>query len=61
MVADARSREAPLGVEAVLDSALPQPLSPTWQRRWGSATGGLMGLVFFFIVIAARRRRRQSR
>jgi apolipoprotein N-acyltransferase len=59
-VVDGRGRalaEAPLGVEAVLDSPLPQPLPPTWQRRWGSATSGLIGLVFLFIIVAGRRRR----
>jgi apolipoprotein N-acyltransferase len=60
-VVDGRGRvlaEASLGLEAVLDSALPEPLPATWQRRWGSATSGLIGLVFLFIVIAGRRRRR---
>jgi apolipoprotein N-acyltransferase len=59
-VLDGRGRalaEAPLGVEAVLDSALPEPLPPTWQRRWGSASAGLIGLMFFLMVIVRRRRR----
>ena len=29
--------EAPLGVEAVIDGALPGALPPTWQARWGAA------------------------
>ena len=40
-IIDGRGRilaEAPLGAEAVLDGALPEPLPPTWQRRWGSST-----------------------
>lgn len=49
--------EAPLGKEAVLDSALPQPLAPTWQYRWGSATAGLIGMAFLVLCLAARRPR----
>ena len=58
-VIDGRGRilaEAPLGAEAVLDSPLPEPLPPTWQRRWGSATAALIGL-FLLAVVAVRRRR----
>ena len=32
------SSSAPLGVEAVLDGALPGALPPTWQARWGAAS-----------------------
>ncbi|THD48801.1 MAG: apolipoprotein N-acyltransferase [Bradyrhizobium sp.] len=59
-VIDGRGRilaEAPLGVEAVIDSALPQPLPPTWQSRWGSTSAGAIGLLML-IIVAIRRRRR---
>jgi apolipoprotein N-acyltransferase len=49
--------QSTLGSEAVLDSALPQPLAPTWQYRWGSATAGLIGLAFLALCFAARPRR----
>ncbi len=49
--------ETPLGTEAVLDSPLPEPVAPTWQYRWGSATSGLMGVAFLACCLAARRRR----
>ncbi len=58
-VVDGRGRvlaEAQLGVEAVIDSALPEPLPPTWQRRWGSSTAGWIALFFLAIVAFARRR-----
>jgi len=58
-VIDGRGRilaEAPLGVEAVIDSALPEPLPPTWQRRWGSWTAGAIGLLFLMLIAFARRR-----
>jgi apolipoprotein N-acyltransferase len=45
--------EAPPGTEAVLDSRLPQPLPPTWQGRWGSATSGLIGLAFLILCLVA--------
>ena len=48
---------APLGMEAVLDSALPEPLAPTWQYRWGSATAAAIALAFLVLCFAARRRR----
>jgi apolipoprotein N-acyltransferase len=55
-VADGLGRilaEAPPGTEAVLDSPLPQPLPPTWQGRWGSATSGLIGLAFLILCLVA--------
>jgi apolipoprotein N-acyltransferase len=58
-VVDGRGRilaEAQLGVEAVVDSALPEPLPPTWQRRWGSSTAGWIALFFLAVVALARRR-----
>jgi len=48
---------APLGVEAVVDSALPEPLDPTWQRRWGSSTAGWIALLFLIVVAFPRGRR----
>jgi len=47
--------ETSLGVETVLDGPLPEPLAPTWQSRWGSATAGLMGLALLVICLLARR------
>jgi apolipoprotein N-acyltransferase len=47
---------APLGAEAVLDSPLPQPLAPTWQYRWGSATFGLIGVIFLLLTLIRRKR-----
>jgi apolipoprotein N-acyltransferase len=38
--------EAPLGVEAVVDAALPKPLPPTWQSRFGSLGAGMIALAF---------------
>ena len=58
-VVDGRGRilaEAQLGVEAVVDSALPEPLPATWQRRWGSSTAGWIALLFFAVVAFTRRR-----
>ncbi len=58
-VVDGRGRilaEAQLGVEAVVDSALPEPLPPTWQRRWGSSTAGWIALFFLAVVAFARRK-----
>ncbi len=55
-VVDGRGRilaAAPLGVEAVIDSALPEPLQPTWQRRWGSWTAGAIGLLFLLAAFSA--------
>jgi apolipoprotein N-acyltransferase len=58
-IADGRGRilaEAPLGVQAVIDGPLPEPLAPTWQRRWGSWTAGAIGLLFLALIAVARRR-----
>jgi apolipoprotein N-acyltransferase len=58
-VVDGRGRilaQAPLGAETVVDSALPEPLAPTWQRRWGSSTAGWIALSFLGVVAFARRR-----
>jgi apolipoprotein N-acyltransferase len=58
-VVDGRGRilaEAQLGVEAVVDSPLPEPLPPTWQRRWGSSSAGWIALFFLAVVALARRR-----
>ena len=58
-VVDGRGRilaEAQLGAEAVIDSALPEPLPPTWQRRWGSSTAGWIAVCFLAIAFARRRR-----
>jgi apolipoprotein N-acyltransferase len=49
--------ESSLGTEAVLDSPLPQPLAPTWQYRWGSATAGLIGLACLALCLGLRSRR----
>jgi apolipoprotein N-acyltransferase len=59
-VVDGRGRtlaETRLGVEAVIDSGLPEPLAPTWQRRWGSSTAGWIALAFLAVVAFARRGR----
>jgi apolipoprotein N-acyltransferase len=63
-VVDGRGRilaQAKLGVEAVIDSALPEPLPPTWQRRWGSSTAGWIALIFLAVLAVARRRAQRSR
>ena len=44
-----------LGSEAVLDSPLPQPLAPTWQWRWGSASAGVLGLALLALCVATRK------
>jgi apolipoprotein N-acyltransferase len=59
-IIDARGRivaSAPLGVEAVLDGALPGALPPTPQSRWGSATFAIGLLVFALASLVARARR----
>jgi hypothetical protein len=40
----------------VIDGPLPEPLAPTWQRRWGSWTAGAIGLLFLALIAVARRR-----
>jgi apolipoprotein N-acyltransferase len=47
----------PLGVEGILDAALPQPLAPTPYARLGDAPAGLMVLGGLGWVILSRRRR----
>ncbi len=48
--------EAPLGVETVLDGALPGALPPTWQARWGAATFlGLTAFAAATCLLASRR------
>jgi apolipoprotein N-acyltransferase len=57
-VVDGFGREtvvAPLGVEAVLDSALPKPLPPTWQSRFGSVGAAIIALVFLAAGLIGRR------
>jgi apolipoprotein N-acyltransferase len=48
----------PLATEGVLDSALPQPLSPTPYARMGDGAAGLMVGAAAILVIHHRRRRR---
>ena len=47
----------PLGVEGILDAALPQPLAPTPYARLGDAPAGLMVLGGLGWVMLSRRRR----
>lgn len=64
-VVDARGRivdETPLGVEAVLDAALPGALAPTWQAHWGAATfAALWALAVLAAGLAGFRRRSRIR
>jgi apolipoprotein N-acyltransferase len=58
-IVDGLGREiaaAPLGVEDVLDGGLPQPLSPTWQSRFGSATAAAIALALLVLTFLGRRR-----
>ena len=58
-VVDGFGREtvaAPLGVEAVLDAALPRPLPPTWQSRFGSATAAVIAILFLAAGLAGQAR-----
>jgi apolipoprotein N-acyltransferase len=48
----------PLGIEGVLDAALPQPIGPTPYARLGDTLAGIMVAGAFGWVIIARRRRR---
>jgi apolipoprotein N-acyltransferase len=62
-VVDGFGREtvvAPLGVEAVLDSALPKPLPPTWQSRFGSIGAAIIALVFLAAALSGRRAPRET-
>jgi apolipoprotein N-acyltransferase len=47
-----------LGVEGVLDSALPQPLAATLYARIGDSPAGLMVLAALALVLERRLRRR---
>jgi apolipoprotein N-acyltransferase len=56
-IIDARGQivaQSPLGVEAVLDGALPGALPPTWQSRWGAASFLAMLAVCAVAAFAAR-------
>jgi apolipoprotein N-acyltransferase len=59
-VLDARGRildATPLGVEAVLDAALPGALAPTWQAHWGAATFAALWALAVLAAVRARFRR----
>ena len=59
-VIDARGRvldETPLGVEALIDTALPGALPPTWQARWGAAS---FAALWALAALAALRSRRTA-
>jgi apolipoprotein N-acyltransferase len=47
-------RSLPLGVEGVLDSALPHPIEPTVYVRAGDSPVGLLVATAFLIVIRRR-------
>ncbi len=49
--------ETALGSETVLDSPLPEPIAPTWQSRWGSASAALFGLALLVVCFATRKLR----
>jgi apolipoprotein N-acyltransferase len=49
--------ETALGSETVLDSPLPEPIAPTWQARWGSASAALFGLALLVVCLATRKLR----
>jgi apolipoprotein N-acyltransferase len=58
-VVDGFGREvaaAPLGAQAVLDAALPQPLPPTWQSRLGSIGAGFIAIAFLAASVYGRRK-----
>ena len=50
--------ELPLGVEGVLDSALPAPRPPTIYSRLGAVAPLLIGLVFLFLSVLSKRKHR---
>jgi apolipoprotein N-acyltransferase len=52
-------RKLPLGVEGVLDSALPRPIAPTWFVRLGNSVTALM-LAAAAVLVLWRRVRRKS-
>ena len=47
---------APLGAEDVLDGGLPEPLPPTWQSRFGSATAAAVALALLLLTFLGRKR-----
>jgi apolipoprotein N-acyltransferase len=49
--------ELPLGVEGVLDSPLPRPISPTIYARFGDSIAGLAVAMFLVIVLRYRKGR----
>jgi apolipoprotein N-acyltransferase len=51
--------ELPLGVEGVVDSALPAPAPPTVYSRFGALGPLLIALVFFFASLLSKRKSRQ--
>ena len=58
-VIDARGRildQTPLGVEALIDTALPGALPPTWQAHWGAATFAALWGLAALAALRARRR-----
>ena len=50
--------ELPLGVEGVLDSALPAPAPPTFYSRFGAVTPILFWIVLLFLSVLSKRKRR---
>ncbi len=57
-IIDARGQaveQSPLGVETVIDGALPGALPPTWQARWGAATFGVLTAACALICLARGR------
>ena len=62
-VVDARGRildATPLGVETVLDAALPGALPPTWQAHWGAASFAALWALALIAAIHARFRRARA-
>ena len=50
--------ELPLGVEGVLDSALPAPAPPTFYSRFGALAPILLWVVLLFLSVLSKRKRR---
>jgi apolipoprotein N-acyltransferase len=46
----------PLGAQDVVDGGLPEPLPPTWQSRFGSATAAGVGLTLLLLTFRGRKR-----
>ncbi len=53
-------RKLPLGVEGVLDSALPRPIAPTWFVRLGNSVTALMLAAAAALVLWRRVRRKSA-